>query len=268
MVPAAQCVRHCLYVTYVTQYRVISVTEWDLPLSSGCFLRISFWAMRPALLFDLDGTLVDSIELILNSARYAFVGFDGRAPSDEEWRLTIGRPLLAVLREYAPDEAGAERLLHRYREYQLANHDRLLSAYEGIVAVLRDFAGTGHAMAVVTSKSDWLARRALELVAVSDLFPVLVGCDSCINHKPHPEPVERALALLKRSASEAIFIGDSPHDVESGRAAGVFTVGVTWGAFARKEMESSGADVVIQGVAELRGVVAQFANGRDPVQTF
>jgi pyrophosphatase PpaX len=224
--------------------------------------------MLPALLFDLDGTLVDSIELILNSARYAFVGFDGRAPSDEEWRMGIGRPLLTVLREYARDEAEALRLLDRYREYQLANHDRLLSAYEGIVAVLRRFADAGHGMAVVTSKSDWLARRALELVGVSDIFPVLIGCDSCVNHKPHPEPVERALALLEAPASEAIFVGDSPHDVESGRAAGVFTVGVTWGAFSREEMEASGADAVIHDVAELPGVVTQFVSRRDGVQTF
>jgi pyrophosphatase PpaX len=224
--------------------------------------------MPPALLFDLDGTLVDSIELILSSARYAFVGFDGRAPTDEEWRMGIGRPLLTVLREYARDEPEAQRLLDRYREYQLANHDRLLAAYDGIVAVLRGFAETGHGMAVVTSKSDWLARRALELVGVSDIFPVLVGCDSCVNHKPHPEPVERALALLEASASDAIFVGDSPHDVESGRAAGVFTVGVTWGAFSRREMEASGADIVIHDVAELPGVVTQFVSRRSGVQTF
>jgi pyrophosphatase PpaX len=123
-------------------------------------------------------------------------------------------------------------------------------------------------MAVVTSKADWLARRALELVGVSQLFPVLVGCDSCVNHKPHPEPVERALERLAVPASAAIFVGDSPHDVECGRAAGVFTVGVTWGAFGREEMESSGADVVIHAVAELSGLVTQIASRAGSVQTF
>jgi pyrophosphatase PpaX len=103
---------------------------------------------------------------------------------------------------------------------------------------------------------------------VADLFPVLVGCEMCVNHKPHPEPVERALALLDVSPANAIFVGDSPHDVESGRAARVYTVGVTWGAFAREEMEASGADVVIDKVAELRGVVSHFAKHRDGVQTF
>lgn len=223
--------------------------------------------MPPALLFDLDGTLVDSIELILNSARYAFVGFDGHSPSDDEWRAGIGRPLQAVLREYAPEQAEADRLLARYREYQLENHDRLLRAYDGIVVMLQAFADAGHPLAVVTSKADWLARRALELIGVDALFPALIGCDSCVNFKPHPEPVERALALLGVDAGDALFIGDSPHDVEAGNAAGVYTVGVTWGAFTRDEMDRSGASVVIHEVNELPTVVTRFTSG-DRVQTF
>ena len=224
--------------------------------------------MQPALLFDLDGTLVDSIELILDSARHAFVGFPGHAPTDDEWRATIGRPLQTVLREYAQSDAEAERLFDRYREHQLANHDRLVRAYDGVVATLRVLAEAGHPMALVTSKADWLARRGLELVGVDDLFPVLVGCDSCVNHKPHPEPVERALVLLGVPPSDSIFVGDSPHDVESGRAAHVYTVGVTWGAFAREQMEACGADVVIHDIGELPGVIERFTRSRDPLQTF
>src|SRR5258708_8628657 len=85
--------------------------------------------MPAALLFDLDGTLVDSIELILGSARHAFIGFVGRAPTDDEWRAEIGRPLLSVIREYAQDDAEAERLLARHPEYQFHHHDRLLHPY-------------------------------------------------------------------------------------------------------------------------------------------
>lgn len=225
--------------------------------------------MQPALLFDLDGTLVDSIELILNSVRHAFLGFDGHTPTDDEWRATIGRPLHSVLLEFTQnDDAEAARLLGRYREYQLANHDRLLRAYDGVVPMLRGFADAGHAMAVVTSKSDSLARRALELVGVNDLFSVLVGCDSCANYKPHPEPVERALLLLGVLPSDSVFVGDSPHDVESGRAAHVYTVGVTWGAFTPEQMEACVPDIVVHEMGELPGVVARFTSGRDPLQTF
>jgi pyrophosphatase PpaX len=214
--------------------------------------------MLPALLFDLDGTLVDSIELILRSARHAFVGFEGRAPTDDEWRARIGRPLHDTFRDFTSDDAEVDRLMGRYREFQLEHHDRLLRAYDGVVDVIRRFASAGHPMALVTSKSDWLAERALGHVGLSEAIPVVVGCDSCRRHKPHPEPVERALALLRSTPRDAIFVGDSPHDVESGRAAGVYTVGVTWGAFTREEMERSGADEVIHRIEALPPLVARF----------
>jgi pyrophosphatase PpaX len=215
--------------------------------------------MQPALLFDLDGTLVDSIELIMRSMQHAFDGHTGQVPSDDEWRALIGRPLVDSFREFVTEDAEVERLIGRYREYQLANHDRLLRAYDGIVAAIRGFAAAGHPMALVTSKADWLATRALVHVGLDEAIPVVVGCDSCTRHKPHPEPVERALALLGASPADSIFVGDSPHDVESGRAAGVHTVGVTWGAFTRDEMARAGADVVIHEVEALKDVVARFA---------
>ena len=220
--------------------------------------------MKPAILFDLDGTLIDSIELILNSARHAFIGFDGRAPTDEEWRAGIGRPLRTVLREYAAgDDAETDRLFQRYREYQLEHHDRLVRPYDGIVATVEWLAQAGHPMALVTSKADWMAEKALIHVGLDRLIRTIVGCDTCVNHKPHPEPVERALALLGVPADSALFVGDSPHDVESGRAAGVMTVGVAWGAFSADELKRAGADVVIDRVEDLRSVVARFPAAAD-----
>ena len=218
----------------------------------------TFTRMPPALLFDLDGTLVDSIELILNSQRHAFAGFAGRAPSDDEWRAGIGRPLVTMFREFAPDEPEVERLIARYREYQLANHDRLLHAYDGIVPLITELAAAGYPMALVTSKSDWLAKRALEHVGLSEAIPHIVGCDSCVRHKPDPEPVERGLALLDSAPGAALFVGDSPHDIDAVRAAGVHTIGVTWGAFTREEMERSGANEVVHDVAGLRTVIQSF----------
>jgi pyrophosphatase PpaX len=225
--------------------------------------------MPTALLFDLDGTVADSIELILASARHAFIGFDGNAPNDEEWRVGIGRPLLAVLREYAGgNEDEAQRLLARYRDFQLEHHDQLLRPYPQMEETLRELRGSGYVLGIVTSKSDWLASRALEFLKLNDLFSVLVGCDTCVNHKPHPEPVERALTLLGIPNSAAIYVGDSPHDILCGRAAGVGTIGVTWGAFAREELEANGADVVIDVVTELTGTAERILIPDKGLQTF
>jgi pyrophosphatase PpaX len=213
----------------------------------------------PALLFDLDGTLIDSIELIMRSMRHAFDGHAARVPTDDEWRALIGRPLVDSFREFVSDEPDVERLLGRYREYQLEHHDRLVRPYDGIVAAITGFAAAGYPMALVTSKADWLATKALALVGLDAAIPVVVGCDSCTRHKPHPEPVERALALLRSAPDDAIFVGDSPHDVESGRAAGVRTIGVTWGAAGEDELARAGADVVIHDVEELPAAVRRMA---------
>src|ERR687883_209814 len=93
---------------------------------------------RPwALLFDLDGTLIDSIELLLASVRYAFVGHLGRTPTREEWLAGIGTPLVTQLRPFAADEAELGRLVERYRSYQREYHDRLTAPYPGVLETLR-----------------------------------------------------------------------------------------------------------------------------------
>jgi pyrophosphatase PpaX len=214
--------------------------------------------MPAALLFDLDGTLIDSIELIMRSMRHAFDGHATASPTDAEWRALIGRPLRDSFREFVTEESEIDHLFGRYREYQLEHHDRLVRPYDGIVAAIQGFAAEGHPMAIVTSKADWLAQRALVHVGLDAAIPVVVGCDSCTRHKPHPEPVERALALLRSTPADAIFVGDSPHDVESGRAAGVRTIGVTWGAATGDELARAGADVVIHEVEQLPAAVRRM----------
>src|SRR5437868_6852878 len=88
---------------------------------------------KPAILFDLDGTLIDSIELILNSMRYAFDKLERECPSDEEWSAGIGIPLFTMFRRYARDDDDCKALLGAYREYQTAHHDRLVRCYDGVV---------------------------------------------------------------------------------------------------------------------------------------
>jgi pyrophosphatase PpaX len=190
-------------------------------------------------LFDLDGTLIDSIELILRSARHAFKGRSGRVPSDAEWLSHVGTPLTTTLRHYARDEADVDELLAKYREFQLANHDRLTRCYDQVLETVRQLRSAGHPLAVVTSKAAWLARRGLDHVGLGADFDVIVGCDSCERHKPDPEPVLVALRQLHREPSEAVFVGDSVHDVFAGNAAGVITIAALWGPFSREDLAAS-----------------------------
>src|SRR3954466_16166223 len=116
---------------------------------------------QPTVLFDLDGTLIDSIELILNSARYAFTKLGRECPSDDEWSSGIGIPLFTMFGRYARDEADCLALIAAYREYQMANHDRLVRCYDDVPATVPALRGRGHEIAIGTSKSEALAMRGL-----------------------------------------------------------------------------------------------------------
>lgn len=193
----------------------------------------------PVLLFDLDGTLVDSIELIVQAAVHAFDGREGPRPTREEWVALIGTPLAPMLRRWAHDDDDVKFLWDRYRAYQVEHHDRLVSAYPGAVELIRRLHARGHKMAIVSSKIEAGIRRSLDYVGITDCFGALIGIEATEKHKPEPEPVLLALERLGASASDAWFIGDSPYDVLAGRMAGVRTIGVLSGPYDRTAMEQA-----------------------------
>lgn len=211
--------------------------------------------MRPerplAVLFDLDGTLIDSIELILNSARHAFAGREGHVPSDAEWLTGVGIPLATMFRRYAHDDADVDGLIAKYREYQLANHDRLVRCYDAVVDTVRELRRRRHPLGIVTSKATWLAKRGLEHVGLGADFDVIVGCDSCDRHKPDPQPVLLALERLNYDPREAVFVGDSVHDMHAGNAAGVRTVAALWGPFTREDLAASSPSCFLERITDL-----------------
>ena len=219
---------------------------------------------RPlAVLFDLDGTLIDSIELILNSARHAFTGREGHVPSDAEWLTGVGIPLATMFRRYARDEDDVDALIARYREYQLANHDRLVRSYDTVADTVTSLRGAGHPLAIVTSKTGWLAKRGLDTVGLGSHFEVIVGCDSSERHKPDPEPVLMALERLSYQPHEAVFVGDSIYDMQAGNAAGVKTIAALWGPFSREDLVASAPDFYLERMGDLPGLLADVEAGRN-----
>lgn len=184
-------------------------------------------------LFDLDGTLIDSTLLIMASFRHTMRTHLGTVPDDTGWRAGFGTPLRPQLRKFARDDHHAAQMVDTYRAYTNAHHDRLLKSYTGIAEALTVLRDAGVRLAVVTSKTHALARRGLRRCALNDYFGVLVGADDISRHKPHPAPVLAALARVSAAPVEAVFIGDSPHDIEAGRGAGVQTAAALWGPFTR-----------------------------------
>ena len=189
-----------------------------------------------ACLFDLDGTLIDSVDLIMASFRHTMRTHLGSVPDETGWRNGFGTPLRTQLRAFARDDDEAARMVATYRSYTHAHHDRLLRSYAGIDRSLAALSRAGVRLAVVTSKTHALARRGLARCGLSHYFDVLVGFDDVAEHKPHPAPVLAALERLGAQPCEALFVGDSPHDIRAGRAAGVRTAAVLWGPFSRQDL--------------------------------
>lgn len=211
-----------------------------------------------AILFDLDGTLIDSIGLIVGAMEYAFGDRVHRPPVDE-WTAAIGTPLDGMLRRWARDEADVKHLRDRYREFQSSQHDAMTTAYPGVVDTVRELHGNGHPLAVVTSKLEAGARRSLRFIGVEECFSSVVGIDATERHKPEPEPVWFALERLGGvPRGRALFVGDSTHDVRAGNAAGVVTAAATWGPFSREQLAAAGPAHWLDRMTDLPELVARL----------
>ena len=205
-----------------------------------------------AVLFDLDGTLADTVPLILASFRHTMTVHRGEILPDRDWLQHVGRPLRDTVRHFARSEAEAASLLDTYLGFQREAHDRMVRPFDGVGSVVTRLVREGVALAIVTSKAREMTGRTLRSCGVERDFPVVITADDVERGKPDPEPVRRALDALGVPASKRVlFVGDSPHDVAAGRAAGVRTAAVTWGAFPVEGLEPEGPDFLIRRPEEL-----------------
>jgi pyrophosphatase PpaX len=177
-------------------------------------------------LFDFDGTLVDSVALILDSFRHATATVLGSVPDDSVLMAGVGTPLREQMRSFDADRA--DELTAVYREHNALRHADLLRPYPGVDAMLAGLRLRGCMLGIVTSKMRDAVQLGMRYVALGD-FDVVVTCDDTDRHKPDAAPVLHALALLDAPAAGAVYVGDAPYDVRAGRAAGVATAAAMWG---------------------------------------
>jgi pyrophosphatase PpaX len=203
------------------------------------------------LLFDLDGTLVDSLDLILSSYRHTLKEHLGKSLPDEEWMNTLGMPLRVQLERFAETPAQLEAMFDTYIAHNEANHARLVRPFPGMAAAIQSLHTAGYRLGVVTSKIRENAIRELRTCGLDGLFAGLVSASDVTRPKPHPEPVLQGLESLGLAAAKCLMVGDSLFDLQAARAAGVDTAAALWGPFGRARLSPGEPDYWLEDVSEL-----------------
>ena len=190
------------------------------------------------ILFDLDGTLVDSLPDIIDSFLHAFSERGLPVPTYEQVRAFIGHPLDWMYRQFAP-EAHVPALCAAYREHYPLHFHRRSKPYAGVTEVLRALRERGYLLAVATTKRPDMARRFVDAMGLGSLLHHVQGTDG-FPHKPAPDVIHHALAAL--GTGGLWMVGDTALDVRAGQAAGLRTYAVTWGTHPEDVLASASPD--------------------------
>ena len=208
----------------------------------------------PVVLFDLDGTLIDSGAMILASFRYATRAVLQREIPDEQLVASVGgKTLHDQMRALDPDRV--DELVHSYREHNEPLHAEL-ECCEGILPLLDALRPQGRRLGVVTAKRHLTIQLAFDKLGIGPYFDVVIGSDDTERHKPAPDPILKALELLDARPSDAAYVGDSPFDVRAAKAAGVYAVAVAWGQIHPVErLRAEEPDAYVESTEELLAVL-------------
>jgi pyrophosphatase PpaX len=208
----------------------------------------------PVVLFDLDGTVIDSGSIILASMRHASRTVLEREVEDEVLMAAVGGSgLIDQMRLL--DEQRVDELVACYREHNEPLHSELVEC-AGLPDALRTLKEEGRRLGIVTAKRRATVELAFRYLPLEHLFDVVVSSDDTERHKPHPEPLLHALDLLAADSADAAYVGDSPFDTRAAKAAGVHAVAVTWGGIhSHERLEAEEPDVLVTTPEELLGAL-------------
>jgi pyrophosphatase PpaX len=177
------------------------------------------------ILFDLDGTLIDTNKLITESFYHTFNQF-GLEFSHDEILAFNGPPLKETFEKIDLDKA--EAMITTYREHNLEHHDAYVKIFPNVKETLEKLKKQGIQLGIVTTKMRGTAIRGMKLTGIYDYFDTIIAIDDITNPKPHPEPVLSAMKNIQADPETTLMVGDNHHDIESGQNAGVKTAGVAW----------------------------------------
>ncbi|MDE2127675.1 MAG: HAD family hydrolase [Armatimonadetes bacterium] len=213
-------------------------------------IRCSF----ETVLWDVDGTLLDTTALLVDSLRHMYARFFNRHPSDEELKALIGLPLRRQVGEYGDPEAfgtTAAEVEAEFLRYYTAGRQRERPIVS-VIAILRETRSAGANLGLVTSKNHVEAAMTLPCLKLGDAVDVTITADDIQHPKPAPDGILLAMSRLSCSATGTAYVGDTVYDMQAAHAAGVHAIGVTWGAGRAPELKAAGATSICTTPAELQ----------------
>jgi pyrophosphatase PpaX len=206
-------------------------------------------------IFDMDGTLLDSETISRISTDYGFMEVLGRKLTDEEHSKLIGRPVQILSKEYY-GEAGEKAYL-KGQEHFLKNVDKI-RPYKGINQLVKWIEQEKIPMAVVTSSHRDSAESLLKMTGLREYFKMVVGQEDTIYHKPDPEPLIYCIKKMKVDPMDCIYIGDQPYDIIASRGAGIRSVGATWGSGIEDVLKENKPDFICKTTDDLMEILKRL----------
>jgi pyrophosphatase PpaX len=210
--------------------------------------------MTTTVLFDLDGTIIDTNELIVQSFLHSL---EGQSPQPVTRDLIIpnmGRPLVEQMVIFTGKE-DVEDVIAKYRTFNIANHDALVKEFAHVGTVLAKLHENGFKLGIVTSKIRKTTLMGLKLCGLESYISTIVTVEDVQSAKPDPEGILKALRELDSEPGDAIMVGDSHYDIEAAKNAGVRSVGVSWSWKGRPYLEQYKPDWIIDDMRELLPIV-------------
>lgn len=205
------------------------------------------------LLFDLDGTLINTNDLIISSFMHTLEHYYPGQYKKEDVLQFMGPPLMDSFNKL--DREKAEEMAQFYRDYNHSKHDELVTEFEGVYDTIKTLHEQGYKLAIVTTKKRYTVEMGLKLTKLDPFFDVVVTLDDVTHAKPDPEPLLKALEQLGSKPENAIMVGDNNHDIEGGKNTGTLTAGVAWAMKGREYIESFHPDFVLDNMSDLLDIL-------------
>ncbi|MBB6450344.1 pyrophosphatase PpaX [Geomicrobium halophilum] len=200
-------------------------------------------------LFDLDGTLIDTNDLIIASFTYTLDHYFPGRFQREDILPFIGPPLHDTFHSLDPEKAG--EMMAMYREHNHTHHDELLKEYSGVREAVEGLSKAGFQLGIVTTKRSPTTWKGLELTGLKPYFKTVITLDDVEHAKPHPEPLEKAMDALGAVPEHTLMVGDNVHDIEGGKQAGTKTAAVAWSIKGAEALIKEKPDIMLEDMREL-----------------